>query len=87
MSKKFYIIDFDHAEYTYDPATNDYTIGETSRHYYVSSAAKSVDPTDIQYAKLFPSMRSAKQAWIDASQNPKYYEVEVDIKIVQEVKS
>jgi hypothetical protein len=85
MTKKFYVIEFDRTAYVHVPESNTYNT-VISRGYYVSSAAKSVDPTNINYAKLFPTMRSAKQAWVNASQNPKYYEVDVEIKIAQEVK-
>lgn len=84
MSKKFYVIEIDLIEYVYE--SNEVKECSMGRGYYVSSASKSVDRTDIRYAKLFPTLRSAKQAWAQADQNPKYYEVEIDVKIVQEVK-
>lgn len=51
--------------------------------YYTSSKANEVDPFDIHYAKIFPSLRSAKSAiqWFDTFfRNPetKEYEDEYD---------
>ena len=58
---------------------------KTGRQYYTSSNANIVDPTDIQYAKVFPTMRSAKAAAQWAGPNVKYFRVNINITIEEEV--
>jgi hypothetical protein len=77
---KFYAIEYDREDYDVSSGT-----WIKNRGYYMSSKSKSVDPTNIKYAKLFPTVRSAKSAWVNPTQNPIYYEVEVDIKIIRSV--
>lgn len=49
-------------------------MNKATRRFYVSSASQKVDPYDPVYAKVFPTLRSAKQAmqwfgpsWLDTS--------------------
>ena len=37
-------------------------MNKANGRFYVSSASRKVDPYDATYAKIFPTMRSAKQA-------------------------
>ena len=85
---KFYVIEYDDYDWVYPNGPQDFLncyTQVTGRRYYTSSSAKTVDPTDIQYAKLFPNERSVKQALQWAGENPKVFEVETSVKLLGEV--
>jgi hypothetical protein len=89
---KFYAIEYDATDWVYPNGDRDFlncykqVVG---RCYYTSSKAKSVDPTDVQYAKLFPNERSVRAAVQYLQQtgetNTKVFEVETSVTVLGEV--
>jgi hypothetical protein len=77
---EFYVIDYD--EYVWEEYEQ---IPTGKRIFYPSSSANNVDPHDIKFAKLFPTIRSAKSAAQWAGPNVKYHKVRHHIEIIEEV--
>jgi hypothetical protein len=79
---KFYAIEIDKIGYN-----SNYSPIKEGRQYYTSSSARSVDPTDIHYAKLFPNPQSVKQALrLVRNLNPIVFEVETSVTRLGSVK-
>jgi hypothetical protein len=57
----------------------------TGRGYYVQSKSKDVDPFDIRYAKVFPSIQSVRNGLTWAYGNPKVLKVKVSVDVLEEV--
>lgn len=89
---KFYVIEYDATDWVYPNGPQDFLNcykQVTGRRYHTSSKANSVDPTDVQYAKQFPSVRSVRTAVQYLQQigetNTKVFEVETSITVLGEV--
>jgi hypothetical protein len=79
---RFFVIEHDETVFDYPTCT--YNV--VGRCFYVSSAAKNVDPKNPIFAKFFPTLKSAKQAISWAGSNPKILEVDVQVDIIGEYK-
>ena len=80
-----YVIEQDFYEWREEPGEHYSKPVLAGRCYYVQSSSKKVNPFDIRYAKIFPSVRSVKNGLTWANTNPKVFRVKISVDPIEEI--